>query len=243
MRHALFALNGDIDRSAVATRFQADGRVQIRNLLTEEAALTLASVLANQTPWGLAWRSGDQEARYIRANEYQRLSEQHRAELRHSVFATVGDAKYGFQFRSYPMLEAYLGKWAPDGVHDLILEHINDQPFLDLMRDVTGITELAKADAQATLYAPGHFLAQHDDSHVKQGWKVAYVLNLCPVVWKADWGGYLNFLDDDGDVIAGWRPRFNTLNLFLVPQPHQVTFVPPFAPVARYAITGWLRTV
>jgi len=60
-------------------------------------------------------------------------------------------------------------------------------------------------------------------------------------VYFPDWGGYLNFYDDDGDVIAGYRPRFNALNLFAVPQQHNVSFVPPFAAVARYAITGWFR--
>ncbi|OZA59360.1 MAG: hypothetical protein B7X78_08485 [Sphingomonadales bacterium 39-62-4] len=81
----------------------------------------------------------------------------------------------------------------------------------------------------------------HNDSHVMEGWRVAYVLNLTSADWQPDWGGYLNFLDEDGDVICGWKPRFNTLNLLRVPQLHQVTYVPPFAPRARYAITGWLR--
>ena len=45
----------------------------------------------------------------------------------------------------------------------------------------------------------------------------------------------------DADVIAGYRPRFNALHLFAVPQRHNVSFVPPFAAVARYAITGWFR--
>ena len=43
------------------------------------------------------------------------------------------------------------------------MEHINDQPLMDLVRTVTGIADLRKADAQATLYGPNHFLAMHDD--------------------------------------------------------------------------------
>jgi Rps23 Pro-64 3,4-dihydroxylase Tpa1-like proline 4-hydroxylase len=49
------------------------------------------------------------------------------------------------------------------------------------------------------------------------------------------------FYDDDDDVIAGLRPRFNTLNLFAVPQRHNVTYVVPSAPARRLAITGWFR--
>jgi Rps23 Pro-64 3,4-dihydroxylase Tpa1-like proline 4-hydroxylase len=42
-------------------------------------------------------------------------------------------------------------------------------------------------------------------------------------------------------VIEGYMPRFNTLNLFAVPQHHAVSFVPPFAPQGRIAISGWFR--
>lgn len=120
---------------------------------------------------------------------------------------------YAFAFARYPILDAYLGRWAPDSPHDILLEHINDQPFLDLIRSVTGIAELVKADAQATLFAPSQFLGKHSDSHVGEGWRIAYVLSLASDDWKPDWGGYLNFLDEDGDIIVGYRPRFNSLSL------------------------------
>jgi Rps23 Pro-64 3,4-dihydroxylase Tpa1-like proline 4-hydroxylase len=136
------------------------------------------------------------------------------------------------------MVDAYR-KWDPDGPHDMLLEYLNDAPVLDFVRAVTGVAEIVKADAQATLYAPTQFLAVHNDQHSGAGRRVAYVLNLCAVPWRPDWGGYLMFYDDDLDVVAGYRPRFNALNLFAVPQVHAVTFVPPFAPIARYAITGW----
>jgi Rps23 Pro-64 3,4-dihydroxylase Tpa1-like proline 4-hydroxylase len=77
---------------------------------------------------------------------------------------------------------------------------------------------------------------------VAEGWEVAYVLNLAREDWHPDWGGYLLFLDEEGDVIEGFRPRFNALNLFRVPQSHSVSYVPPFAPIGRMAVTGWLRS-
>jgi Rps23 Pro-64 3,4-dihydroxylase Tpa1-like proline 4-hydroxylase len=139
------------------------------------------------------------------------------------------------------MLYAYLNKWMEGSPHDLLVEHINDQPFMNLVRAVTGLPDLTKADATATLFGPNQFLATHDDSHKAEGWRVAYVLSLCPVDWRPEWGGYLLFYDEAGDVVAGYRPRFNALNLFEVPQKHSVSYVPPFAPVARFAITGWFR--
>jgi SM-20-related protein len=241
MEQTMFSLNPNLDREGLSRQFKLDGRIQIRDILDLHAARNLAHLLEHETAWGLAWQGGRDSANMLRATEFQSTSPEKRVEIGARVNKAMSDGEYGFQFGSYPMLDAYMGKWDPDGMHDRIFEHINDQPFLNLVRQVTGISEIKKADAQATIYAPGHFLAQHDDSHVAQGWKVAYVLNLCPLEWRSDWGGYLNFLDDDGDIIVGWKPRFNTLNLFRVPQPHQVTFVPPFAPLARFAITGWFR--
>jgi Rps23 Pro-64 3,4-dihydroxylase Tpa1-like proline 4-hydroxylase len=132
--------------------------------------------------------------------------------------------------------------WDPGSPHENLLEHLNAPEFISLARDVTGIQDLIKADGQATLFAPNHYLGRHIDSHVAEGWEVAYVLNFAQADWHPDWGGYLLFLDDDGDVIEGFRPRFNALNLFKVPQAHAVSYVAPFAPLGRLAITGWLRT-
>lgn len=234
---SLFEINPDLDIGALCADFAANRRVQIRNVLTEEAARNLAAVLAKGTPWGLSWQAGEDGPNFNRAGQ-SAADPRVTGQKIHSVMQGEG---YGFAFASYPMLDAYLGHWDQGGPHDIVLEHLNSAPFMDLLRAVSGMDDLIKADGQATLYAPGHFLARHDDSHVMEGWRVAYVLNLCPVEWRPDWGGYLNFFDDDGDVVAGYRPRFNALNLFAVPQPHNVSYVPPFAPAARFAITGWAR--
>ncbi|MBY0282861.1 MAG: 2OG-Fe(II) oxygenase [Sphingomonas sp.] len=241
MPKALFTINPALDRDALAARFAADRRVQIRDVLTDEAARNLRDVIATATPWGLGWQAGADGPHGVTAAELARIDQRRRAEMNGGIIRAMQGSDYGFSYARYPILDAYLQRWAPGGAHDLLLEHLNDQPFLDLVRSVTAIPELLKADAQATLFAPGHFLARHDDSHVGEGWRVAYVLSLCATDWRPDWGGYLLFYDADGDVVAGYRPRFNALSLFAVPASHAVTFVPPFAPVARYSITGWLR--
>ena len=61
-------------------------------------------------------------------------------------------------------------------------------------------------------------------------------------LWEPDWGGYLQFFNDQHDVELAWRPIFNALNLFTVPHDHSVEMVAPFAGGQRLAITGWLRT-
>jgi SM-20-related protein len=241
MKYPDFKINDAIDTARLAGEFSNAGRVQIHNALSAETAKALTAMLEHQTDWGVAWQSGFDGPHFNAKDTAKGHAPTGFESIQSASFSALQGASYGFQFNSYPMLKAYLERWNPDSLQDYVLEHINDAPFMNLVRAATGMANLKKADAQATLYAPNHFLAQHDDSHVEQGWRIAYVLNLCPVEWRPDWGGYLNFFNDEGDIIAGWRPRFNTLNLFRVPQLHNVSFVPPFAPVARFAITGWLR--
>ena len=241
MTITLFQLNPDIDRAPLREAFARDGRVQVRDFLVPEAAATIRQVLEHQTRWGLACQAGEGGPQSFRPEAIAAMSADERGALVQSLHRAAASGEYAVRFNNYPMLDAYLQGWDRGSPQDLLLEHINDQPFLDLAREICSIPELRKADAQATLFAPGDFLGLHTDSHVAEGWRVAYVMNFADPEWKSDWGGYLNFLDEDGDVVCGWKPRFNTLNMLAVPQRHAVSYVPPFAPPHRFAITGWLR--
>ena len=61
-------------------------------------------------------------------------------------------------------------------------------------------------------------------------------------MWRADWGGALQFFGPDGNVSEAFTPAFNVLNVFKVPAVHSVAMVAPFAGASRYSITGWLRS-
>ena len=243
MARSLFELNPQVDRTAAARRFARDRRVQVRDVLTQETAQEIREILMRGTPWGVGWQAGlEAEPQHARAEQLQGTSAQALGrEIAETTHKSAAHGDYAFRYARYPMVQAYMEKWAEGSPHDLLIEYLNTPETLDLVREVTGMADLKKADAQATLFAPGHFLGRHIDSHVEEGWKVAYVLNFAPDDWHPDWGGYLNFLDEDGDIVAGYRPRFNCLNMFAVPQAHLVSFVPPFAPTARFAITGWFR--
>ena len=117
---------------------------------------------------------------------------------------------------------------------------LNGERFLTFARNLTGFQDIAFADAQATLYGPGHFLTLHDDAVEGKNRRAAYVLNLTEN-WREDWGGYLNFFDKVGNIEAAYKPAFNALNIFAVPAAHSVGLVAPFAGALRCSITGWLR--
>jgi len=235
----LLDLNPALDVKALAATFARDRRLQVRDVLTQASAHIVHRILSEETPWGLAWQAGTQGPERIRHDAVTAITPEGWEKRAQATMAAMRWGDYAFSYTSYSMVDAYVEKWASDGPHDMLLEYLNDKPVMDLVRAISGIPELVKADAQATLYAPNDFLAVHNDKHAAAGRRVAYVLSMCAESWRPDWGGYLNFFDDDGDIIKGFRPRFNALNLFAVPQRHHVSFVPPFAAVARYAITGW----
>lgn len=191
----------------------------------------------------MAWQAGSQSAVQVMPNQLLTSASgaDALARARAATDEAAGRGDYAFRYASYPMLTAYLERRRAGGPHDIVLEGLNTPEVLDLVREITGVPELLKADAQATLFAPSHFLGLHTDEHKGQSWRIAYVLNLAPDNWHPNWGGYLQFFDDDGNIIFGWRPRFNVLNLMAVPCPHAVSYVTPYAPPGRIAITGWFR--
>lgn len=239
----MLELSPAIDRNALAARFHAEGRVQIPDVLTRASAEQVRALLLQATPWELAWQSGAEGGVQTIANRV--LNSPGAGEAAARAQALTDDAAqrgdYAFRFANYPVLTAYLEKRNPGGPHDALIEAMNMPDMLGLVRQVTGIAELIKADAQVTLFAPNHFLGWHTDANKGSGWRIAYVLNLAPEEWHPNWGGYLQFFDDDGNIVCGWRPRFNVLNLFSVPCAHAVSYVPAFAPPGRVAITGWFR--
>jgi hypothetical protein len=151
----LFEINPDLDIEDHAARFAQDGRIQIRDVLTDETARTVRGILAHETPWGLAWRAGSDGPNGLRAAEVAAMGPSGRHTIGAQVAKAMSGAEYGFAYAQYRMLDAYLERWVPGSPHDLLIEYINAEPFLELVRRVTGMPDLIKADAQATLYGPG----------------------------------------------------------------------------------------
>lgn len=228
-------------------KFEESGRLQIPDLLEESAARRLYRCLAAEIPWQTVFRTRDargdgQGQRHIDLHQAQvaALDRTRQNLLADSVYAEARD-RFAYVYNNYPVADAFAeGKNPGLYVNDLF-RFLNSEAFLGFIRQVTGMAEIARADAQATLYRSGHLLTRHDDVLPEQHRLAAYVLSLTPE-WQADWGGMLLFHGPGGDIEHGFAPRFNTLNLFRVGQPHSVSYVTPFAGSGRYSVTGWLRS-
>lgn len=235
----MFRLNPALDRAAPARAFAAGGRVQIRDFLHPDDAAALHAECRAREDWRQIVNSGDKVWDLDRPTRAAMSAEQREA-LDLAVYA---GARAGFQHR-------YEAIRVPDGRAD---RAASDDPFArfalwlsegearDFLRAVTGRAEMDFADAQATAYGPGDFLTGHDDAVEGKGRLAAYVFGLT-AQWRAEWGGLLLFHDSAGDIEHGLTPRFNSLNLFAVPQLHSVSMVTRAAPFRRYAVTGWLRS-
>lgn len=234
-----FAISRQIDIARAMDDFRRDGIVQIPGIFDTATADRLHGALRDEVPWGLAYELAG-KPQYLPCDALAAIGPQALARIDRQLH---DEAAKGFQYRyfNYPILDAYLQQW-PNEVPLLhgFLDFINAPQWMSLIRTVCGMPELVKCDAQASLYAPDCFLNRHSDAQSQEGWTVAYVLGLTRD-WRPEFGGTLQFLDDDGNTTLGLLPQFNTLNLFAVPRWHMVTHVPPYAPIGRYAITGWFR--
>ncbi len=226
--------NPDIDWSAAQARFQQTGRVQLRNLFTPEVAQALARAV-EAIDWSLTYRDtrGD---RRLGPDQLRALDAEQR---QHLVRGIEHVARHEFQFA---FLTESLADAVREGRTDLLarfMRWMGGEAFMGRMRELSGEMGVSALYAQATLYAPGHFLLAHDDHVDNEQRRLAYVLNLTPR-WRPDWGGLLHFSDAEGNVTETFFPHFNSMALFRVPQTHFVSYVAPFAQGERSAITGWL---
>jgi Rps23 Pro-64 3,4-dihydroxylase Tpa1-like proline 4-hydroxylase len=228
--------------SAAANRFSRAtnrNRARFPGFLRAEDADRLLSSLQKLDRWNVVTTSRgrhlDLDARGLAA-----FSDEDRSKFNEAVFAP---ATRGFQylFENYPIYDAYYAGTIPDPEISAFFEFLNSEPMLNFARQVTGVEDIAFADAQATRYRAGHFLTGHSDGVEGKNRAAAYVFNLTRD-WRPDWGGILNFVGPDGHIEEGFTPTFNALNMFAVPQEHHVSVVAPYAGSERISVTGWFRT-
>jgi SM-20-related protein len=230
-------INNDLNFDGYRIDLAKNTRVQIPNFLQLDAAERLRSCLQNDVPWTLAERS-DGTSKTISAADYSRMDEQARAEHLGKAYQRA-KGEFQFVYESYMMVKAAMEGRDPTLILHAILEFLNSEEFISFARWLVNDPRITHANAQATRYRPGHFLTRHQDKNQLEDRSYAYVIGLTKN-WNADWGGLLQFQNDEGEVTQTLMPRWNSLSLFKVPQSHTVSLVSPFATEDRLAITGWL---
>lgn len=227
-------INTSLDREAARRQLSGRGRTLMRDFFDPVVADALFRALA-EVDWSLSYRASAED-RLLSGPELRGLEPGQRAALSQGIHA-VAEREFQFSFLTHSLVHS-----AERGDTDLLSRFVRwmaDEPFLSLMRDLSGLADLSRVYAQATMYSRGSFLLSHDDQVETENRRLAYVINLTRH-WRPDWGGLLHFTDVDGNVTDSYFPHFNSISLFTVPQTHFVSYVPPFAGGERCAITGWL---
>jgi hypothetical protein len=233
------SINPTLELNSARTVYKKRGRVLLTDFLARDGAAALAEGLATALPYHLTMTKADESVANIDAAELAARGEDFRRRLMGAVFA---DAASGFRyFYGQFEFDKHLDDAGPVGeLSRAAWGFLNGPQFLAALGRITGEAGLVRASAQASRYAPGHFLTAHDDDVKNSGRRAAFVLYLSPT-WRADWGGLLQFIDRDGHVAEAYTPVFNALAVFRVPSQHAVSMVTPLAPAARYAISGWVH--
>lgn len=214
-------------------------RTHIPDFLRAPDAEAIHRALSDLPRWNTVTRSGDRHLDLDAAGLAQ-LAPENQIRFENAVH---DGARRGFQylFDNYPISDTYHAGTIVSDELARFFEFLNSPETIAFAREVTGISGIRFADAQATRYRPGHFLTEHDDAVDGKNRCAAFVLNLTRD-WRADWGGLLMFIGENGHVEEAYTPKYNALNVFTVPQRHCVSVIAPFAPTVRLSITGWFRS-
>lgn len=227
-----------LNPAAMAAAFEQFGRIHIPGFLNPAGAEMLHTALTRESDW-LCSTMGSGQTIDVSTDM---LNAMEPARAMRFLTLAHAEARDGFHYmfdtvrisdrveKGQPLTPALAAAY----------DFLNSPAFLDFVRTLTGDRRPANVDAQATRYEQGHYLTEHDDKKPESGRLYAYVLNLTPH-WRTDWGGLLTFTDDEGHLSQAYRPAWNALNLFRVPQKHAVSCVAPFAGASRLSITGWVR--
>ena len=233
-------LNPDLDSEALAKSYLVDKRLVIENFLQVDVAEQLHSACLDSVPYDI---------QYVLDGKYQTMSRaeaaKHSPEEQSAINGRIMAAAsqgVGFLYDGY--LRSRVKTTADNILNDkLVLLHevfrkIGGEDIVSLISRVTGNNEISGAESQYTRYAPGHFLTRHRDVVGGRNRRIAFVLGLTKG-WHPDWGGLLQFYQEDGTPRDAWMPQFNVLSIFDVSHIHSVTYVTPFAARPRLSLTGW----
>jgi len=232
-------LNPDLNAEELAARFGEDGRVRTENLLDPAIAERVREAARSDVPYEfLSNIDGKNVA--IPSSEMAAFDAEQGQDFRRKLLDQAARG-VGFFYCGY-MMARKLDDTASESLQFLhsVFEYLNSDEMLSFVSAVTGRDDLKSADAHFTRFTPGQFLTRHRDENVNEQRRIAYVLSLSKN-WHPDWGGLLQFFEDDGNPRDAWSPTFNSLSLFDVRHVHSVTFVTPFAMEPRLSVTGWFR--
>lgn len=227
-------LNKSLDLNALRAEFAKEGRIRIKDVLDRQVADAVALEMAS-LPYKVFVATGAGVAT-IDPTEMAAWPRETQVELQRSLAQAASQAE-GFAYFGYRMTEAWKDG-APNTPLGQFYNALKSPEVMDAVRTITGASTFDNVFAQATDYRPGHYLTRHLDDPKGELRKFAFVWGFTRR-WDPDWGGLLQFFDNDGTPNRSFSPGYNTLDLFDVRHIHSVTLVAPYSLNPRHAVSGW----
>jgi len=225
-------VNKDLRIDELTSSFSENGIVRIPSFLENESAGEIREFLKQNVEYKNAFFV-DGSNRQASDKEISDLSYDTRQKLYRGIHLSAAKG-VGFLYVKHQIIDD-----SPESLKS-ILSCLNSKNVIELISSITQNMHLNYADGQATRYRSGDFLTRHTDDILGETRQIAYVLGMTES-WHPDWGGLLQFYQQNGTPTKSWSPEFNSLTLFDVKKIHSVTSIAPFADENRYSITGWYR--
>lgn len=232
-------LNPDLDREALAAKWQEDGRLRIENILQPDIAERIYNACKSNVPFRYV-TNFDGTTNTRTPEEMGALKPEELREMQSKVYGAAARG-IGFYYCGYTMGQREADTQDEELIFlNSVFEYVNSEEMLSFIREITGFDDLRSAAAHYTRFMPGQFLTRHRDEVGDEMRRLAYVFGFSKN-WHPDWGGLLQFFEDDGTPREALSPMFNSLSIFDIRHVHSVTFVTPYALEPRLSLTGWFR--
>lgn len=228
----MITANSQLSIDAIKSHYQEDNRTIISDILVNDSAQALANALNASPAFDYAYVK-DGKPTLLTPDDAAAMSREDQHKMRTEI------VRQGSQGAGY-LFGRHVIDLQSETIFKQAKDWLNSEETLALVKEISGKTDISFASAQATKYMPGHFLTRHQDTHEKEKRRLTFMLNLTPN-WHPDWGGLLQFYQQDGTPRDAWAPTFNTLCLFDVDHIQSVTYVAPLAAAPRLSISGWFR--
>ena len=231
-------LNPNLDRKELAAQWAVDGRLRIENILAPDVATRIQKAMKEHVPFRYVYNfDGTNHTRTEAEMKSLQPAELHSMQQKMLAGASKG---VGFFYCAY-MWDHRDDETENEELRFLneVFDFVNSEEMLSFIREITGYQNLKSAAAQYTRYMPGQFLTRHRDQTNDER-RLAFVFGFTER-WHPDWGGLLQFFEEDGTPREAWVPAFNTVSMFDIRHIHSVTYVAPYAVEPRLSLTGWFR--
>ena len=229
-------INSTLDFAALNSSYKYDNRLRIDNFLIAQVCEELHELAKTQIPYYLAYTS-DSRPSIMKPTEFDAMTREQRHEFWSSRYEQASRG-VGYVYKGFMPKNANLGSDKTLLPLKEFAEYWTSDVALEKIRQLSGMNDLTHSDAQFTCLLPGHFLTRHRDTDPSGKRRLAYTIGLTKN-WHPDWGGLLQFYEDDGTPRDSWGPKFNTLSIFDIDHIHSVTHITPYALEPRLSIVGW----